>query len=313
MDKNTQKDRALALCKMIRNDKDLIKEVKRYFGKDRRILKRTVKSLYTNEKDVDHWNKFFSNFCPDKYEVNGRIFQETIDAIYAQKFDNIDWNFVGDFSWDVEIILNNEVSSHLDFDKKLAAKCKNNTVRFLNIYISDIIPAYSICTFFKKYHDNVYEFGPLKLSETEKNLISKIKSELKKKGYYYVKKQVALKKFKDLRSDLNSDGNASIFDCLFNDMDNYTDDYFRCNDEDIVDSFGRKTLWREYFDSKRKLIKREDSRWFDFGDLEQVITNGNGQIIEVNIYPKESKPRSIKLNIEKTKKKFKNNYSVYLP
>lgn len=298
---------------MIRNDKDLIKEVKRYFGKDRRLLKRTVKSIYTNEKDIDYCNKFFGNFCPDKFVVNGRILQETIDAIYAQKIDNIDWNLVGDFSWDVEIILNNEVNSRLDFDKKLTSRCKNNTARFLNIYISEIIPAFAICTFCKYYKENVYEFGPLKLIEAEKNLISKIKSELKKKGFYYVKKQVALKKFKDLRSDLNSEGNASIFDCLFNDMDNYTTEYFRCNDKDIIDHHDRKTLWREYFDSNRRLTKREDSRWFNSGDLEQVITNGKGQIIEVNVYPKESKPRSIELNIEKTKKKYKNKYSVYLP
>lgn len=298
---------------MIRNDKELIKETKRYFGKDRSLLKQTVKNLDPSDSDLKQWKTFFEKYYPKKFDINERMFKDFADLLFSKKYDKIVWDWIGDLSWDVDIILNREVNSSFDFDKKLAAKCKNNTVRFLNIYISDIIPAYSICTFFKKYHDNVYEFGPLKLSEAEKHLINKIKSELRKKGYYYVKKQVALKKFKDLRSDLNTDGNASIFDCLFNDMDNYTDEYFRCNDEDIVDSFGRKTLWREYFDSRRKLKKREDSRWFNSGDLEQVITNGKGQIIEVNIYPKESKPRSIQLNIEKTKKKYKNKYSVYLP
>ncbi len=93
MGTDNSRNGALAPNKMIRNDKDLIKEVKRYFGRDKRLLKRTVKSIYTNEKDIDYWNKYFGNLCPDKFEVNGRILQETIDAIYAQKFDNIDWNF----------------------------------------------------------------------------------------------------------------------------------------------------------------------------------------------------------------------------
>ena len=295
---------------MIQDEKELIREVKRFFGKDRRLLKRTFKSLYSNERDLEYWHKFFNEYCPGKYEVNGRIFEETIDALNSKNFENIDWNWIGDLSWDIEVILNEEVSSHFDFDKKLTAKCKNNTARFLNIYVSEIIPAFALCTFSKYYKGNTYEFGPLKLTKNETILVNRIKKGFKNIGYYYVKKETAQKKFKLLKSDLNSEGNASIFDCLFNDMDNYTDDYFRCNDEDIVDSFGRKTLWREYFDSKRKLVKREDSRWFNSGDLEQVITNGKGQIIEVNVYPKESKPRSIKLNIVKTKKKYKNKYSV---
>ncbi|GEM_PF-6090681 len=298
---------------MIRNDKDLIKEVKRYFGKDKRLLKRTVKSLNTDEKDVDYWNKFFNNFCPDKFEVNGRILQETVDAIYAQKFDNIDWNFVGDFSWDVEIILNNEVNSHLDFDKKLTSKCRNNTARFLNIYISDIIPAFTICTFYQFYKENTYEFGPLKLSKKETNLVNRIKNGFKNIGYYNVRKETALKKFKVLRSDLNSEGNASLFDCLFNDLDNYTDEIVRYNEKDTIDQFGRKNGWREYYDKQRKLIKREDNRWFKSGDLEQVVSDVNGQIVEVNIYPKKDRPQSIELNIEKTKLKYKNKFAVYLP
>lgn len=298
---------------MIRNDKDLIKEVKRYFGKDRRLLKRTVKSLYTNEKDIDYWNKFFSNYCPRMFEVNGRIFEEIIEALYSRSYDNIDWNWLGDLSWDVEIILNEEVSSHLDFDKKLTAKCENNTARFLNIYISEIIPAFTISTFYQFYKENTYEFGPLKLSKNETNLLNRIKNGFKNIGYYNVKKETALKKFKVLKSDLNSEGNASLFDCLFNDLDNYTDEIVRYNEKDIIDQYGRKNGWREYYDKQKRLIKREDYRWFKTGDLEQVITNGNGQIIEINVNPKESNTRSINLNIEKTKKKYKNKYSVYLP
>ncbi len=256
---------------MIQNDKDLIKEVKRFFGKDRNLLQNSVKALYNNSKDLKYWNKFFNTHVQKKFEVNGRIFKETLDAVYSQKYENIDWNWVGDFSWDVEIILNNEVNSHFDFDKKLAGKCKNNTIRFLNIYISEILPVFSVCTFYKFYEDNIYEYGPLKLTNQERILIYRIKKSFKKIGYYYVKKKTALKKFTVLRSDLNSDGNASIFDCLFNDLDNYTDDYFRGNDKIIIDPYGRKTLWKEYYNSRKILVKREDSRWYKSGDLESVF------------------------------------------
>lgn len=308
-----QKKGALALNKMIQDDKELIREVKRYFGKDRRLLKRTVKSLYSNEKDLDYWNKFFSKYCPGKYEVNGRIFKEIIDALYSKNFENINWNWLGDLSWDVEIILNNEVKSHLDFDKKLAGKCKNNTIRFLNIYISEILTVFSVCTFYKFYKDNIYEYGPIKLTKQESNLIYRIKNNFKKIGYYYVKKKTALKKFKVLRSDLNSDGNATLFDCLFNDLDNYTDDYFRGNDKIIIDLNGRKTLWKEYYNSRKILVKREDSRWFKSGDLESVLSDGSGNITQVNIYPVKKKPHSIEINIDKSLKKFKNKSYVYLP
>lgn len=298
---------------MIQDEKELIREVKRFFGKDRRLLKRTVKSLYSNEKDLDYWNKFFNKYCPGKYEVNGRIFEEIIDALYSKNFENIDWSWIGDLSWDIEVILNEEVSSHFDFDKKLTAKCKNNTARFLNIYVSEIIPAFALCTFSKYYRGNTYEFGPLKLTKNETKLVNRIKKGFKNIGYYYVKKETGLKKFKILKSDLNSEGNASLFDCLFNDLDNYTDEIVRYNEKDIIDPFGRKTRWREYYDSQRRLIKHEDDRWFESGDLEQIISDANGQIVEVNIYPKKNRPQSIELNVEKAKIKYKNKYAVYLP
>jgi hypothetical protein len=298
---------------MIRNDKDLIKEVKRYFGRDRRLLKQTVKNLDPSDTDLKQWKTFFEKYFPKKFDVNERLFKEFADLLFSKKYDKIDWDFIGDLSWDVEIVLNNEVTSHLDFDIKLAAKCKNNTARFLNIYISDIIPAFTICPYYMYYKDDIYEFGPLKLIKREKKLIYKLKSDLRKTGFYFVKKEIALRKFKELKSDLNSDGNASIFDCLFNDLNNYTDEYVRYSVNDIFDPYGRKTGWREYYDKRKKFIKREDNRWFKSGDLEQVVSNVNGQIVEVNIYPKKDRPQSIELNIEKTKLKYKNKFAVYLP
>lgn len=263
-------------------------------------------------KDTKNGRNFSKKYDEKKIEVGNRIFQDFSEHLINKKYKKLDWNWIGDLSWDIEIILNKEVESHLDFDKKLAARCKKNTIRYLNIYISDIIPAYSISTFSKYYRDNIYEFGPLVLTVTEKKFINSIKSELKKAGYYFVNKKTSLLKFKELRSDLNEDGNASIFDCLFNDVDNYTEGYTRFLDKKIKNVYGFEYLWIEYYNSKRELIETEHSRWYKSGDYEATITDKNDVIKEITIRPKHDKPSSIEINIEKLKLKHKNKYSINL-
>lgn len=44
---------------MIRNDAELIKETKRYFGRNRDLLKKTVKNLAFDGKRYKEWKKFF--------------------------------------------------------------------------------------------------------------------------------------------------------------------------------------------------------------------------------------------------------------
>ncbi|HEY3250375.1 MAG TPA: hypothetical protein VGK25_04580 [Ignavibacteria bacterium] len=296
---------------MIKNDKELIRETKKYFGKDRRLLKSTLKSLKFDGKEYRYLKKFFSKFNAKKIALSNGLFQDVSAHLINKEYRKINWNWIGDLSWDVEIILNKEVSAHLDFDKKLAKICKDNTIRHLNIYISDIIPAFAVCTYFMHYKDNIYEFGPLKLTKSEVEYINLIKNEFKKVGYYYVGKRTALKKFKDLKSDLNNEGNASVFDCLFNDLDNYMDTYVKFNDKDLRNSDGTKSSWKEFYNSKRRLIKKEHYRWFESKDFEQVTTDKDGKIVLIEVRPNKNKPRYIKFYIDKIKRKNRNKYLVY--
>ncbi len=262
---------------------EIIKQAKHYFGNDRTFIKDLVLTYKFNGENYKKWKADINLIIPNPNEIQYKLFEDVILWIKEGKAKEINWNWIGDLSWTIEILLNENVDKGYDWDKKLALKC-NGTARILQVFVSDIIPCYTYdlyyMTFDKK--NDYYEFGPItKLTQDEKNILTSVKKLLKNKKLQYVNKEFCEKKFKDLYSDCNSDGNASLFDVLFTDSNYYTTETKRFCDKGITEKNGNTLTWHEKYNKNGKLLERTELRRFQSSDYLRTVLDDKGHIKEV--------------------------------
>lgn len=164
-------------------------------------------------------------------------------------------------------------------------KC-GGTARIVQVYISDIIPCFVMDTFYMTFDKkgNYWEFGPLlEFSKEERHLINGTKRYLKKLGLTYLSKKNASRRFEELRSDC-VEKNASLFSVLFSDTDDYQNEIKRFNDKRLIDPTGKKISWTEYYNRNHKLKRREEYRYFPSKNVECIVTDSDGKIIEVKVW-----------------------------
>lgn len=114
--------------------------------------------------------KEISSIVSNPNEIKFKLFEDVILWIKDNQADQIDWNWIGDLSWTIDILLNQGIDKGFDWDKKLALKC-NGTARIMTLFVSDVIPCYTFDCYYMTYNKkgNYYEFGPiLKLTGEEK-------------------------------------------------------------------------------------------------------------------------------------------------
>lgn len=287
--------------------KEIIKESKSFFGEDRKRLKEKILSFNFNGKEYKEWRKLLKETTKQPFDINYGMFDDLIENLKENNLDDIDWSWTGDLSWEFKILLNEGIEKGHDWDKKLANKC-NGTAKILQVYVSDILPCYAIDTYSMTYNkkDNYYEFRPYEInSEKQSNELKNIRNLLESKGYLYLNKKTSLKKYKELYSDCNSDGDACLFDVLFSDTENYQTDYLRFNDKMLKDKTDKKIAWREYFKKDGSLLKRLEYRYFPSKNVLLTTTDKDGQIIEVKVWRdiEGQLHREFKLDILKEHKK----------
>ena len=268
---------------------EIIKIAKQYFGKDRSHIKNLILSYEFKGKNYKRWKKEIGNIVLNPNEIKFNLFEDVILMIRDNKADQIDWNWIGDLSWEIDILLNPNIEKGYDWDKKLALKC-NGPIRLLTVFVSDVLPCYTFDTYYITYNkkDNYYEFGPIKkLTKDESKILLNIKNLLKTKGIQYVDKEFCDTKIKDLYSDTNSDGNASLFDVLFGDTKYFRVETKRLCDKEIIEKSGTKFRWTEIYDNKGKLKERTESRWTSGGDYFKIVLDAKGQILHVGVTRKE--------------------------
>ncbi len=271
---------------------ELINQIKRYFGEDRTEFKKAILGINFNGKEHKAWKKFFVQVTNEHpFDVSFRMMNEEVKKITAKKYDEIDWDFIGDISWEVKILLNEHIKQGYDWDKKLCANC-GGTARILRILISDIIPAFTCDVYSMTYSkmEGYYEFNPIQLATTkEKEILKQVVNKLKQKQYYFVSKKLANQKFKDVYSDCHSEGNASVFDVLFSDVDGYQTERVRYNDKLLKDSTGKEIRWREFYDKDGGLIKRLEYQYFKSKNVLLIETNKNEEIQKVTVWKNTNK------------------------
>ena len=290
------------------NDKvtksEIIKQAKHYFGKERTFIKELVLSYEFKGKNYKRWKKEIENLLPNPNRILYNLFDDVILWIKDKQIEEINWNWIGDLSWTIDIVLNPNIDKVYDFDKRLAIKC-NGTARILTIFVSDVIPCYTYDCYYMTYDkaNNYYEFGPItKLTNDDKTVIKKARKYLEEKGLVFVDRTFTDKKFKELYSDTNSDGNASLFDVLFTDTNNHTTEIKRFCDKEITEKNGQKLRWTEYYNRNGTLKERIESRWTISGDYLKVVLDNKGQILTVEVTRKnigKKKYQNFKLDIKR--------------
>ena len=289
---------------------EIIKQAKHYFGKDRTFIKKLVLGYEFTRKNYKRWKKEIGSIISNPNEIKFNLSDDVILWIMNNKANEINWNWIGDLSWTIDIVLNPNVKKGYDWDKKLALNCKG-TARILSVSFSEVVPCFTYDCYYMTYSkkENYYEFGPIiNLTVQEKNVLRRVKSLLGSKGFQFVEKAFSEKKFKELYSDTNTNGNASLFDVLFSDTPFYTTEIKRFNDKDIIEKSGNKFRWTELYTSNGALKERKESRWTSGGDYFKVVLDRNGYITEVGVTRREierKKYQQFKLDIKDAFKKNK--------
>jgi hypothetical protein len=263
---------------------EIIAETKSYFGKNRRKLKTRLMSCVFDGRHYRNWRKKMKSLTLQPFYLGFGIFDDVADHLIAKNYKEIDWKWLGDLSWEIKILLNENIEKGLDWDKKLSMKC-GGTSRILQIYVSDVIPCFVVEIYYMTYNkkENYYEFGAINtLTKTEKELVQTVTNFLKQNGFTFLPKHIATKKIKGLYSDCN-DGNASIYEALFSDTDAYQTEIKRFNDKEIKDYNNLKVNWTEFYDKNRNLLKREEFRYLPSKNVLCTITNGNHEVMEIKV------------------------------
>jgi hypothetical protein len=287
------------------NKSEIIKQAKHYFGKDRTFIKDLILSYEFKGKNYKRWKKEIGSIISNPNEIQFKIFDDVVLWIKDNQAEEINWNWIGDLSWTIEIVLNPDIDKCYDMDRKLALKC-NGTVRLLTVYVSDVLPCYTYDLHYMTYSKvhNYYECGPIFTpTDEEKLILKKVITHLEGKGLRSYGKEFYLKKFKELYSDTNSDGNASLFDVLLVDTSSYQTEIKRISDKQIVEKSGTKFSWTEYYNKDGTLKERSESRWTSAGDYFKVILDGKEQIQQVEVTRKKigrKKYQEFKLDIVET-------------
>lgn len=291
------------------NQSEIIKQAKHYFGKNRMPIKELVTGYEFKGKHYRRWKKELSQITIQPNDISFGISNDVVQCLKDNQAEEINWNWIGDLSWTIEIVLNPGIDKCYDLDKKLALKC-GGTARILKLYVSEVIPCYTYDLYYTSYNKslNYYEFGPIsELINEEKVVLDKVKTYLKAKGFKTYSRNFYLQKFNGLYSD-TEDGNASLFDVLFTDIYSYQTEIQRFSDKEIIEKSGTKFRWREYYTKKRLLTERIESRWTSSGDYLKIILDNKGQIKEVEVSRKKigrKKHQNFKLEIEPRSKKRK--------
>ncbi|WP_017850399.1 hypothetical protein ACO1KB_16810 [Leptospira interrogans serovar Szwajizak] len=303
------------------NQKQLIQETLKYFGKDKKLLRKTILGFTFEGKETKEWKKRINTCTTHPFTIQNNIFDCTVKSIRDKNYHQIQLDYLGDLSWNIKILLNSNVQSGYDWDKKLAIKC--GQARILEIYINYIIPVYTINLYYICYDskENYYEFGKItKMEKHEKIILDNVLKCFDSLGYFYVSEELASKKYKGLFSDCNSEGNASLFDCLFSDVHRYQIGIEKFSDPSFwdkglnVDSTGAKIFWREYYDLNRNFLYREEYRYLKLKDVLLLTMDQTGHITKVNVWRDvgKLKHREFELDILKVFKRRNSNFSQNL-
>lgn len=263
---------------------EIIEQAHRYFGKNRRALRHLLATYRFDGQRSRDWKRLIKEFTDRPFDLTYGIFEDVAEHLTNENYNEIDWHWLGDLSWKLRFVLNDNVFRVYDFDKRLTKAC-NGTARIAEVHFSEIVPSFVIDTYYMSYSkaENYYEFGPLVISPDEALFIDGLKAFFRKRNFAFINLGTALKRFPNLFSDCQRDGHARLFDALFCDTHSYQLETKRFNDRPVKDRLGRSLGWEEIYDSSASLVSRKETTHYPSGNAITVISDRSGQVTHVSV------------------------------
>jgi hypothetical protein len=273
----------------------LIRELNRLFGKDRKALREALLAIDPGFKTYKAIGRQIRRQTGQPVLMADELLIEIPDDLSEDKCDMF---WLGDISYYYEIVLNREIKRGMDFDKKLALHC-GGPVYICVVWISLLFPIYAIDTYSMAYLSNPpqWEFTPhyLKL-KAEKISIYRIRQILRDNGFSRASKKFSAQKVRKAITDCRVQGEATVFDCLFSDTQQFHEDIVRFPDESLPGTYpGTEISWLERYNQRGQLIEKYVYQSFSSGDSIRTYLNGKTRIKEVIVHRSTGKG---KLGIE---------------
>ena len=275
-------------------ENEIINQISKVYGEDRKIYLQELMKLKENWTSWEKLTKEIKKATGQPVEGHCELCSDVIEWILnnnKKKSRTPKFEYIHSASYHYRIVLTENVKSPLDWGFKLATKC-GGTVHFCDLRVSMILPYYTIDKFYLKYSkkENWFEDGTLsKLSVFENSTIKQIKNSMNKKGFSYLNKKIAGRRIRNAFTDINCEGNASVYDCLFSDLYEYFGYRTKFSDKEINDVVtGAKVRWFEYYDSKNVLTSKSVISEFPSGDVTKTIFDNKGSIRKLTVWPSDT-------------------------
>ena len=240
---------------------ELINELNVLFGKNRAKLHNKLKAAIENIPFLDNIGYQIHSKTNQPIRGSELLSKDILEGIKNPDFEIEE---IGDCCFYYEIVLNSGIKDGMDWDIKLADKCKGG-VKICNIWSSLLFPYYTIDYYLMKYKQEYgeVEITPYKPStKRELQIDTKIKDIFKSNSIKPVSAKLAKSIVPKAITDVKPKGEATVFDCLFSDIQSYTDYKSRFsyghNDQNKLNHIYPNTeiSWKERIDTKNRVLER---------------------------------------------------------
>lgn len=277
-------------------EKEILASIKKLFGRNREPLRKSLKKAFEAMQEYDKWwdiKKILHRKTGQAVATWCGLMEETFANIGRK---NAKLDYIGDPSFRYEIVLNPDRVKGLDWDKKLAMEC-GGTVNICVVWINMLLPLYAMDFFSLSYSekDEAYEYKPYKpKTAAEKEIVKTVKDELKARDLQMVSRKLASTQPGGAYTDLATDGEATVFQCLFSDLLGYQEEWLKVNEHELADPIkGVKVGWREHFNRRGKILKTEIYRTFPSGDQIKTVMDGKDRVVQVRVVPASGPGRDV--------------------
>ena len=279
-------------------EKDTILQLDQLFDRERVPLSELVSRALENSKRARRVGRALRKQTGKPVRFGSGLLVES-----PEEADCIDLDLVGDFSFRYEIVLNAGVKQGLDFDAKLAQRCKG-PVHMCWVWVSLLLPCYTIDTFDMAYTNatNQWEFSPHTPSKgVEQRTLNLTRTLMSEHGYSRVTKKLARLKVPKATTDCCRRGEATVFDCLFSDTQDFHCGIVRCTHLGVPGVYpGSKVGWREHIGDRGQVLEKYTWREFRSGDWVTTYLDSKARVTKVKVVRKVGKQkREMVLDVEK--------------
>lgn len=266
-------------------EKQLIQEIQRFFGKDRKpFISFLKKSPPRDEAARQIRRKFKAIRRPVK--VESLLNESAWTAIDRRKFSKLDTLYIGRPAWKVTMLLNSGIDKGYDWKRKLSKKC-GGAARLLIIWMNEALTLYAMDSIYVQHHPrkNCFEIGPLDhFSPEDETTVQQLAATLAAEEWIFIRQGMSERVEKGFISPSFPDGNARLFNTVFGESEEYQNGFHRFSDKSLNDLSGRTASWHEYYTIDGILIERKEYTYFGADSILITTTDSMDRIKRVEVH-----------------------------